>query len=959
MPPAYLARVDPKAQERHARAVAVYAEQSENGNSSQLEETHVVSCIPDLTVFDPRDDTVTFIRGQDEPGVLISMLESLVHRAGERELVRADIFTSMDTALCANLLDYSPKSVVSFDEANSTLDADELALATKVRGTEGSIASATPIKVRENGAPQAWKLRVAATNVVGDFALQRIAAYVGLFGLNITEGRLVTLQDDRAKIRGKPARVTVTSLTIAWPRAAAGWPFVRNDDAAPLTPGGHKRGTLGPVFCSELARCTKHLDDRAWELGLCTPLGITRAELLWAFATAIQPSLAREGGPHEFAISRVYEMLEQAEILPLAGELASAFLARFDPAGPGGSAPDESANRLREEAFTSTVQAIRARAEATVDDPAARRVLHAIADCALATTRTNVFVPGRQALALRIDSSLMLHPSSPKAAGSEKPYTTIFVAGRRFAGFHVRYRDVARGGLRLVVPSSRDVHAMELQRCHDEAQTLALAQQLKNKDIPEGGSKAVVLVEPHRATDKDLVTRRCVRAFVNSLLDLSVPHASFAETVVDRHAGGRSHPELLFLGPDENIIPEDIEWIYSEARRRGHPSPASFMSSKANAGINHKTYGVTSEGVAVFLDIALRRCGLHPSETGRPFTVKLSGGPSGDVAGNALKVLHRMYLGDEGCKVVGMCDGTAVAEDPNGLSWSELLRLVNSGLPLAEYDTNALSPTGVLVLTDNNPEGVRRRNTFPLKVRADAFLPAGGRPGTINADNVGGFFHLADDGSDRKVPCCPLIVEGANLYITPEARDAMWRTAGVTVVKDSSANKSGVTTSSFEVLASLLLTEEEFVDHKESIVHGVLERLREQAALEAELLFDEREKSGMALPKISERLSAAIIRLHDLIEQRLHEGCPDAGKEMWQRAGVQAALFAHLPEGVIRDMVKKEPERWDAVPLSYRASIVASRIASRAIYSNGLGWAERVESDDALMDAVLAWVDAA
>ncbi|XRA95936.1 glutamate dehydrogenase [Pycnococcus provasolii] len=468
MPPAYLARVDPKAQERHARAVAVYAEQSENGNSSQLEETHVVSCIPDLTVFDPRDDTVTFIRGQDEPGVLISMLESLVHRAGERELVRADIFTSMDTALCANLLDYSPESVVSFDEANSTLDADELALATKVRGTEGSIASATPIKVRENGAPQAWKLRVAATNVVGDFALQRIAAYVGLFGLNIAEGRLVTLQDDRAKIRGKPARVTVTSLTIAWPRTAAGWPFVRKDDAAPLTPGGHKRGTLGAVFCSELARCTKHLDDRAWELGLCTPLGITRAELLWAFATAMQPSLARDGGPHEFAISRVYEMLEQAEILPLAGELASAFLARFDPAGPGGSAPDESANRLREEAFTSTVQAIRARAEATVDDPAARRVLHAIADCALATTRTNVFVPGRQALALRIDSSLMLHPSSPKAAGSEKPYTTIFVAGRRFAGFHVRYRDVARGGLRLVVPSSRDVHAMELQRCHDE-----------------------------------------------------------------------------------------------------------------------------------------------------------------------------------------------------------------------------------------------------------------------------------------------------------------------------------------------------------------------------------------------------------------------------------------------------------------------------------------------------------
>ena len=39
--------------------------------------------------------------------------------------------------------------------------------------------------------------------------------------------------------------------------------------------------------------------------------------------------------------------------------------------------------------------------------------------------------------------------------------------------------------------------------------------------------------------------------------------------------------------------------------------------------------------------------------------------------------------------------------------------------------------------------------------------------------------------------------------------------------------------------------------------------------------------------------------------------------------------------------------------------ICSGRILRRAIYSNGLGWAERVESDDALMDAVLAWVDAA
>lgn len=60
------------------------------------------------------------------------------------------------------------------------------------------------------------------------------------------------------------------------------------------------------------------------------------------------------------------------------------------------------------------------------------------------------------------------------------------------------------------------------------------------------------------------------------------------------------------------------------------------MSSKPDAGINHKVYGVTSEGVQVFLDQLLRFAGRAPGE--RPFTVKITGGPDGDVAGNAIKV---------------------------------------------------------------------------------------------------------------------------------------------------------------------------------------------------------------------------------------------------------------------------------------------------------------------------------
>lgn len=111
------------------------------------------------------------------------------------------------------------------------------------------------------------------------------------------------------------------------------------------------------------------------------------------------------------------------------------------------------------------------------------------------------------------------------------------------------------------------------------------------------------------------------------------------------------------------MIPDDINWIVSRAGERGYPIPSAFMSSKPDAGINHKVYGVTSEGVQVFLDVALREMKMHPdqlppNEDGSDgfFTVKMTGGPDGDVAGNMIKILQREY-GDK-CRVVGLADGT-------------------------------------------------------------------------------------------------------------------------------------------------------------------------------------------------------------------------------------------------------------------------------------------------------------
>lgn len=48
------------------------------------------------------------------------------------------------------------------------------------------------------------------------------------------------------------------------------------------------------------------------------------------------------------------------------------------------------------------------------------------------------------------------------------------------------------------------------------------------------------------------------------------------------------------------------------------------MSSKPLSGINHKEYGVTSEGVNTFLDVALRKVSNINPKT-ESFTVKMTG----------------------------------------------------------------------------------------------------------------------------------------------------------------------------------------------------------------------------------------------------------------------------------------------------------------------------------------------
>ena len=130
----------------------------------------------------------------------------------------------------------------------------------------------------------------------------------------------------------------------------------------------------------------------------------------------------------------------------------------------------------------------------------------------------------------------------------------------------------------LVTPASSEQYALESARHYDECYGLAFAQQLKNKDIPEGGSKAVNLINVSGLSEsgKNFVMRKSVKAFTDTILDLIVDSKDINENMVD-YLGKK---EVLYLGPDEQVIPEDINWIVRRAALRGYETPNAFMSSK-------------------------------------------------------------------------------------------------------------------------------------------------------------------------------------------------------------------------------------------------------------------------------------------------------------------------------------------------------------------------------------------
>ena len=327
------------------------------------------------------------------------------------------------------------------------------------------------------------------------------------------------------------------------------------------------------------------------------------------------------------------------------------------------------------------------------------------------------------------------------------------------------------------------------------------------------------------------------------------------------------------------------------------------------------------------MDHTLKHLGIDPHK--QSFTVKITGGPDGDVAGNELLILHREY--GENARVVAIADGYGAAHDPNGLNWKELIRLTKNEESICKFNPDKLSKSdNAWVITAETREHINRRNQLHAVAVADIFIPAGGRPYTVNQENCDRFISTSGE------PTCRAIIEGANIFFTKEARDKL-QEMGIIMVKDSSANKTGVICSSYEIIASLLLSKDEFKSIKPTFVEQVIEILREKAGKEAKLLFSEYGKDRGAKPLVA--LSMEISReINQVTDTLLEEFTRDKETYLTDKM-FQALILRHCPP-ILRE---KYPDRiLEKLPAPHQIAILASFIASHIVYSEGLGWLESI-----------------
>lgn len=592
------------------------------------------------------------------------------------------------------------------------------------------------------------------------------------------------------------------------------------------------------------------------------------------------------------------------------------------------------------------------------------------------TLKTNFYKEEKRSFSFRFDNSI-LDPLVFK----QFVYGIFYVNGHYACGTHLRAADISRGGLRLI-RVSRSNYEAEL----DNAVLLNYAlgpkaQRLKHKDICESGSKGVVVPHPEYAR----YAMDSLYDYTEGIMDLML----LDNSIVDYYG----KPELIFFGPDEGTAPL-MDGVAIRARERGYRYWRTITTGKS-FGIPHDTYGLLDSGelfglfnlgekgvdlqidgksVLVTGDMekiyskigdrihlsgmtttsvmsAFRTLIAHCNEQEEDLNLMITGGPDGDLGANEIQC----YKG----KICLVIDGGSILFDPNGLDKKELMKLafMRNSDPRKNslsYPTEKLSDAGFMVpLSATNitlPDGqvvedgaffhrtflANSENRKYIKdANIRAFIPCGGFKDTIHQGNVKQFLELFQE--------LKFIVEGANVFFDDVARRYIAMATEILQIKDSSANKGGVFSSSVsEVLTAFLLQdsyEEKLlhdVETRWALIRDIIELVERYGAMEAEMLLKIYDADPMVpLFDLSEKTSEQIFAFQEQLFQRRDEILADE-ELVWK------VLEHYIPQILISTLGKESILTiFGSTELEpYRDAILTKKLASMAYYRCCLQWDE-------------------
>ncbi|HOJ39488.1 MAG TPA: NAD-glutamate dehydrogenase, partial [bacterium] len=665
----------------------------------------------------------------------------------------------------------------------------------------------------------------------------------------------------------------------------------------------------------------------------------------------------------EFTRSGIVETLRSHP--ELVKELYRLFDRKFNP---------EKTRHLSSESVERTLAAYRRKVEIIfVEDRTACDLFLFLTHLVTSVRKTNFYRSEKRAFSFWLDPDV-LDPT----VFSGRVYSVFLVVGFHGVGTHMRAAEIARGGLRL----SR-VTAANYENILDEMPLLnfalgPVAQRLKHKDIAEDGAKGVIVPAPEYAAEP----REVILDYGEGILDLVEKNGEVLDYL--------GKQELVFFGPDEGTA-GFMDLIAGRARDRGYRHWRTVATGKST-GIPHDAYGLTEDGKLFGLhsrgeegtELEIEgRSVLLTRDTGRilhqlgwpietsgmtttgvlaclrtieeytglkeeDLSLMMTGGPDGDLGSNQL-------LSFRG-KVCLIVDSGAVLFDAHGLDREELAKLAlarhtRPRLNCLTFPESKLSRLGFKIprqkgsfsLPDKTmiEDGAffHRSCLTDISLRRlveqagiNVFIPCGGFKDTINSDNVTAFLSLFKE--------LRIIVEGANVFFDETSRDLIARRTSILQIRDLTANKGGVTSSSLaEVLPGFLLGDEyekflvEDAAIRSAFIREILQIIRENGRAETKMLLLLHEKTGLSLPALSVQTSRWLLDLQDHLYSKLEILLSD--REM-----VAGVLHAYIP-GVLRRLLG--PERLQKVLsadelVPYRNAIITKKLASLALYRYATEW---------------------